>query len=163
MKEIKIFVIMVLVFCLFSSVSADPVVNVDIEPDEPTPTSQITVTADISSEEKIDKVYLEIQECKEDLCFTKENITMNLVNNVYRTSYKLTKKEATYFKYSISIKFENGQWFETEKTDVTLKLISNNGSTNNGNGEDNKTPGFELVLLIVAFIICAFLFKRKRI
>lgn len=161
MKKIKIVIIMVLCFCFFSSISAEPIINVDIEPKEPVAGSQITITADISSENNIDKVYLEIQECKEDLCFTKENKTMNLVNSVYKTTYKLTKTEATYFKYSFSIKFDDGQWYETGKTDVTLKSSSNNG-TNGGDGENKKTPGFELILLIIVLTIFTILLKRKR-
>lgn len=164
MKKIKILGIIIFsIFLLSNNVISETIIDVDIEPDEPEPASQITITADISSENDIDEVYIEIQECKEDLCFQKENVSMNLINGIYRTSYKLTRTTATYFKYSFSIKYENGEWYETEKTNVTLKLDSGNGSTNGGDGQNKTIPGFELIILILAASISIFLLRRKRL
>ncbi|MDH7506876.1 MAG: hypothetical protein QHH15_03710 [Candidatus Thermoplasmatota archaeon] len=162
MKIIKILIMIFLTLCLIGNSSlAEVIVDVDIEPDEPEPASQITITADIKSEKEIDKVYIVIQECKKDLCFTRENVSMNLVDNVYRTTYKLTKTAATYFEYSFSIKFDDGQWFETEITNVMLKSSSNN--SNGGNGENNKTPGFEILLFVIAILLVILLSRRKRL
>ena len=148
---------------LTNNVLAETIINIDIEPDEPEPASQITITADISSEKDINKVYIEIQECKEDLCFQKENITMTKVNSNYQKNYQLQKDEATYFKYSIAILFTDGTWYnQTEKTEITLKPASNNGGTNDGDGEDKNTPGFELILLITA-ISLLILIRKKRL
>jgi len=165
MKKIKIIMMIILGLCLLSiNVTAETIIDVDIEPDEPTPASQITITASISTENEIDKVYVEIQECKDDLCFQKENFTMAKVNNNYQKQYQLLRDEATYFKYSIAILFDDGTWYnQTQKTDVTLKLDSNNGETNGGDNEDNKTPGFELFLLITAISLITLLFRKKRL
>jgi len=164
MKKIKIIIMIILGLCLLNnSVLAETIIDVNIEPDEPEPASQITITADISSEKDIDKVYIEIQECKEDLCFQKENITMTKVNSNYQKNYQLEKDESTYFKYSIAILFTDGSWYnQNEKTEVTLKPASGNGGTNGGDGEDKNTPGFELILLIAA-ISLIILTRRKRL
>lgn len=164
MKKIKIIIMIILGLCLLNnSVLAETIIDVNIEPDEPEPASQITITADISSDKDIDKVYIEIQECKEDLCFQKENITMTKVSSNYQKNYQLEKDEATYFKYSIAILFDDGSWYnQNEKTEVTLKQASGNGGTNGGNGEDDNIPGFELILLITA-ISLIILIRRKRL
>ena len=149
---------------LSSNVTAETIIDVYIEPDEPTPASQITITASISTENEIDKVYVEIQECKDDLCFQKENLTMTKVNNNYQKQYQLLRDEATYFKYSIAILFDDGTWYnQTQKTDVTLKLDSTNGGTNGGDNKYNKTPGFELFLLITVISLVVLLFRKKRL
>jgi len=161
MKKIKIIFMIVLgLSLLLNSVSAATVINVDVEPSEPAPASKITITADISSDKEIDKVYIDIQECKEDMCFLNENVSMLKVNNNYEKEYQLTRDEATYFKYSIAIKFKDGSWYsQAEKTDITLKPSSNNNGTNGGN---NDSPGFELIIVISAVLIAMLLFKRKR-
>ena len=164
MKKIKIIIISILGLCLLNNSVSAETINVDIKPQEPEPASQITITADISSEKQIDKVYIEIQECKEVLCFQKENVTMSKVNNNYQKQYQLTREEATYFKYSIAVLFNDGTWYnQTEKTDVTLKSGSSNGGTNNGDEDDNKIPGFEIFLLIIAISLTILLSKRKRL
>lgn len=162
MKKIKIIILMVLgLSFLFNSVSAKTTINVDIEPNEPAPASKITITANITSDRDIDKVYIDIQECKEDMCFLNENVTMVKVNSNYQKQYQLTRDVATYFKYSIAVKFEDGSWYsQAEKTNITLKPSSNNNGTNGGN---NDTPGFELIILIATVLITIFLFKRKRL
>ncbi len=164
MKKIKIIIMIILGLCLLNNnVLAETIIDVNIEPDEPEPASQITITADISSEKDIDKVYIEIQECKEDLCFLKENITMTKINSNYQKKYQLQKDEATYFKYSIAILFTDGSWYnQTENTEVTLKPDSSNGGTNGGDGEDKNNPGFEFILLITAISFIIFLIRRKR-
>src|SRR4030042_1032694 len=100
MKKIKIIILIILGLSLLcNSVSAETIINVDIEPNEPVPASKITITANISSEKDIDKVYIDIQECKEDMCFLNENVSMLKVNNNYEKEYQLTRDETTYFKY----------------------------------------------------------------
>ena len=162
MNKIKSIIMIILgLFLLSSIVSAETVIDVDIEPDEPAAGSQITIIASISSEKEIDKVYLEIQECKEDLCFQNENVTMTKVNSNYQKQYQLSRTEATYFKYGIAILFEDGTWYaQPEKTDMTLKSGSSN---NGGNGEDKIIPGFEFILLIAVISIVILLFRKKRL
>ena len=165
MKKIKIITMIILGICLLSSnILAATIIDVDVEPDEPAPASQITISASISGESDINKVYIEIQECKEDLCFQNVNLTMTKVNDKYQKQYQLLKDEATYFKYSIAVLFDDGSWYnQTEKTEVTLKLDSNNGGTNNGDGGDKDTPGFELILLLTAISLIILLFRKKRL
>ena len=155
----------ILGLCLLNNnVLAETIIDVNIKPDEPEPASQITITAEISSEKDTDKVYIEIQECKEDLCFQNVNLTMTKVNGKYQKQYQLLKDETTYFKYSIAVLFDDGSWYnQTDKTKVTLKLDSNNGGTNNGDGEDNGIPGFELILLITAISLIILVFRKKRL
>ena len=162
MRKIKIIFMMILGLSLFCNyVSAEPIINVDIDPNEPAPVSQITITASISSEKDINKVYVEIQECKTDLCFQKDNVTMTKVNNDYQKQYELSRSESTYFKYSIAVLFTDGSWYnQSEKTEVTLKV--SNGGTNGGNNGNNDSPGFELIILISAISLTILLLRRKR-
>jgi len=160
MKNILMATIIIIgLFVSNSIVIAIPVVeDVTINPMEPTPLSTVTITATITNGEGIDEVHLMIQECKSDvLCFFMENHTMNLVNGEYQYNYKLQHEDATLFKYNFVI-LSNGKWFITEETtDVYLKLDS--GDSGNGG---NDTPGFELILLLIAIFVGVFLLKRKR-
>jgi len=163
MKNIKIVIMMLLSFCLLSNfVTAETEIEVDVQPAEPAPASSITITASITSEKNIDRVYIEMQECKEDLCFQKDNVSMTKTNNNYQKQYQLVMTEATYFKYSLAILFEDGSWFnQSEKTEITLKPSSN--GTNGGNNGGNDSPGFELILLFAAISLTIVLFRRKRL
>jgi len=148
---------------LNSNVIADPVVEeVIINPVEPTPLSTVTISATITSGDNIDKVCLIIQECKgETLCFLRVNRTMSLVDSNYQCEYKLQHEYATLFKYNFAI-LGDGEWFETEGTNVTLKLDSGNGGTNGGNNGGSSNPGFEFIPLLIAIFVGILLLKRKR-
>lgn len=152
-------------FCLFciTPVLAEPVVEqVVIDPEEPAPKSTVNITTMISSDEDISDVHLLVQECKANLCFQRENVTMSLVDDEYSYEYELSFDDATYFKYNFNI-LSGGKWYETQITNVTLKEESD--GNNNGGTDDNGggTPGFELVSLFIAVSLGVLLFKRKRV
>lgn len=163
-RNLLIVAILSICFCLFcfSPVLAEPVVEqVVIDPEEPEPESTVNVSATISSDENITEVYLLVQECKENLCFQRENVTMSLIDGKYEYEYELNFEETTYFKYNFNI-LSGGKWYETEITNVTLKEKTN-GNNGGTNGNENDAPGFELVSLFVAISLGVLLFKRKRI
>ena len=163
MKKILIATMVFLSLCITSvSAIAEPVVeDVTIVPEEPTRKSTITITATITSEDVIDGVKLNIKECSESYCHAAETLDMNLVNGKYQYEYTLKWSDAVYFNYTfiISIGEEN---FTTDETKVLLKLDSGNGDTNGNGTSDKDSPGFELILLIIAVFIGVILLKRKR-
>lgn len=162
MKKILIATMVFLSLCITSvSAIAAPTVNVVIEPEEPTRKSTVTITATITSEDEIDAVWLQIKECSQSYCHQGENLTMNLVNGKYQYEYALKWSDAVYFNYSFIIS-SGEESFPTEETKVLLKLDSGNGDTNGNGTSGNGSPGFELILLIIAVFIGVILLKRKR-
>ncbi len=142
------------------SVTADPtIIDINIEPTEPTPLSTITFTVTIDNTTNIEDVRFILQECQEDMCFVdKWNESMNIINGVYQTSITLLHKQATQFKYNIAIK-SNETWFTSETTYVNLSIAEQNNPPENNPG-NNSTPGFELVLIL--FSIGFYLVLKKR-
>lgn len=163
-KKISILALIVLSFNIINnSVIAEPVVEVTIEPSEPTPQSSVEATANISFDDDIDEVWISYKECNPNICFRLENISMTLLGDVYSKVLTLENELTTYFNYSLAI-LSNGTWYETDETKVNLKVDSSNGGANGGpSNEDEKgIPSFELILLLIAIIVGIILLKRKR-
>ncbi|MCX6665337.1 MAG: hypothetical protein NT038_04665 [Euryarchaeota archaeon] len=158
-KTIGAIGIMICVFVVFSSmVSADqvpitgePIVNIILEPQEPVIKSDIMFTATILSENTITDVRIVVQECKEGLCYLRNNESMTKINTTtYQKMIPLIKDDSTYISYYIELE-SNGQWYTYPAVNLTLKTNgdSQNGNITNGNGH-HKTPGFEVLLFIIA-------------
>jgi len=170
-RKINIVVILVFLGMLISVsntvIAVDPVADITVEPLEPEPLSTVTFTANITSEDAIDEVYIKIKECKPGLCFSIENVSMSPSGDKYTLDYELKYSEATYFDYWLEIK-SGGSWFTTEKANVTLKVAEDNNDDTNDTtpvvteDDDEGIPGFELITLLFAIIVGVFLFKRKR-
>ena len=142
------------------------IVEVTSEPDEPSALSTITFTAVITSEDDLEEVRLIVQECKESLCFTNGfNESMALVDtDTYETTITLTHNDATYIKYHIKTK-SDGTWHKDDITEFDLEIGTDNGNSNGNNNNENgndKTPGFEIISMMIAIAIGTLAFKRKR-
>jgi len=167
-KQKNILLVALLIGSLLSittNVSADPVIDTAIDPEEPEQLSSFTITADITYDEEIDSVNVTISECEDiELCFLSETFPMQLENGVYTYTYQITRDAATVVKYSYEI-VSNGSSYETEDEAIYLKMISgdddddDDGPADNG---DNGTPGFELIILMVSIAIGIIYIKRKR-
>jgi len=148
---------------------AEPVTNVTVIPDAPEPLSTVSFTANITSEEAVDEVYIKIKECSQSICFLIKNVSMGFDGDEYSVDFTLEHSDATYFDYWLEIK-SGDSWFTTEQANVTLKIeASNEDDNDNGNTggteEDNTDgiPGFEILIFIVAVFIALIFFRRKRL
>jgi hypothetical protein len=166
-RKNTIFVIVLFLgLCLsIVSVKADPVIDVTIDPVEPEPHDTVMFYATITSDEEILEVRIIMQECNDQICFSRSNESMDLVGDVYQEKFELEKSTATYIKYWLEV-YTADSYTETDPTNVTLKIESGNG---NGNGDENgdedggdDSPGFEILTLLIAVSIAFILLKRKR-
>jgi len=138
------------------------VVEVTLDPEDPAPQSTITFTAVITSEDTLEEMKLIVQECKEGLCYISSfNESMATVDtDTYQASVTLIHDDATYIKYHLEIK-SDGTWYKNDLTEFDLKVGSDNGNTTPN--DTDKTPGFELIILIIAIGVGFILFRKKRL
>ncbi|MBN1861200.1 MAG: hypothetical protein JW840_07045 [Candidatus Thermoplasmatota archaeon] len=164
MKNKQIMLLCILIIGMLGTtigqaVTAEPQVEaVTFNPSDPTVQSTVTVTATISGD-TIDAVYFIYKECDPELCKLTENVSMSETSEgVYETTFTLTYDKATYMTYHFNI-YSGGSWKETDNVDVTLQP-KQNGDTN-GN-DNNQSPGFELLFVLVALSILVIVFGKKR-
>ena len=169
-KRIMIGTIVLLSFFLSATLFAvaEPVLeSFTIDPEEPAPLSDITVTADIGGE-GITAVVVHIKECNDrpeypKVCFSEQEITMSEVETgKYTASLTLQEEKANYIQYYFDITVDGEVVRLLEDTWKNyLKIDSSNGQSN-GDG-DNGTPGFEFIVLITAIGMGFVLFRKKRL
>ena len=132
--------------------------NVTIQPENPAPSSTVTLTVTITDTNDIEGVWLIVKECDANtgVCFQKQNVSMTKIEGTdnYQKEVVLKHNDATYISYHLEIE-SNGEWFIEDSTDVNLEIKGDNGET-------NDTPGFVLVTLLATVSIGLLLFKRKR-
>lgn len=118
-------IVLILAIC-FQPVNAmgeDPVIiDITISPDDPTPLSTITFTAEINGE-NITEVYLRVKEADENLCMPTRNVSMDKINEgIYECNITLEYAYATYIEYTPVVNC-NGSWYEFEWYNKTLYII----------------------------------------
>ena len=145
----------------------DPVVDVTVDPEEPEVESTVSFSADITSDNTIEEVYLRIKECTDSICYPLKNVSMDGSGSIYSLDYNLEYSDATYFDYWLEIKTDDS-WFKTDSARIYMKEKPDNNG-NNGDttvveeDKDKSIPGFELLTLFIALIISLILCKRKRL
>lgn len=143
--------------------AAEPtVVEIDYDPQNPEVASTVTFRATVSGED-ITAVQIIVQECNEQVCFVKHNISMNKVGtSEYQTDVELTHDDATIIKYNLEIE-SDGVWYDFKDDIKQFNLVpKTNGDQTNGNGNTNSTPGFEFIPIVVSIVFVLFIYKRKR-
>jgi len=166
------FTVLSLIFILFLTsfaVAADPVVNnIIVNPENPNSVSTFTVSADISGE-GISRVNLTISGCNEDVCFTDltQNVEMDLKSQgkyEAEITFNDPDEKANNIKYLFEIALENGTEYRFSdpswKTYVNIDDNEDNGV--NDQADDNSTPGFEFIFVLVALFISLLLYYKKR-
>ena len=146
------------------NVTAEPVVDISVIPEEPEPLDTLTFTATVTSDEDIDEVNLIIKECKynPDLCFKRTIVPMMLDGKSYQAEYELEYSDATYISYYLEI-ISGDYTNDTEQINLTLKIDSSNENTNEADSDDeDKSPGFEIIIFIAAVLIIFILIRKKR-
>jgi len=148
--------------CFASSfiVIAEPTYEITLDPSGPAPLATITFTAEISSDDTISEVYLVVKECRDDICYIDGfNESMSeITSGQYEKEITLTHSDANNIEYWLVIN-SNGTWYDYQ-TDFEQKDLKE--TANGGNGDSNKTPGFEMTVFIVSIALLLIIFKKKR-
>lgn len=143
--------------------AADPsVVNIEYDPQNPEVASTVTFRATVSGED-ITADQIIVQECNEQVCFVKHNISMNKADtSEYQIDVELTRDDASIVKYNLKIE-SDGVWYDFKDDIKQFNLVpKTNGDQTNGNDNTNGTPGFELIPIVVSIVFVLFIYKRKR-
>jgi hypothetical protein len=167
-KKFMLFAVIISIFgaTSFSTVEAELTFGeITVSPSVPTAKSTITISistsGDIPSELRVI-----VEECdgRTGICFSDfQNVSMSLISmENYQTSVTLKHTEATYINCTIVAKI-NGTWTPHAKWKIVNLSENTNGNTN-GNDDDsnNKTPGFEAVLIIIAIGVSLIAIRQKR-
>jgi hypothetical protein len=144
----------------------DPVVSeITFYPLEPYALSTINFTAAITSEQTVENVRIIVQECYEGLCYSDMiNESMTTTDGTtYHGTVTLTKNDATYIKYHVEYVL-NGIFNTSQTTRLNLSESPNpDDNGNNGGGDHQKTPGFELLSFLVVIGLGALILRKKRL
>jgi hypothetical protein len=164
-KNIVVFIALVVMSFFLTDIGvavAPTIGEVVINPERPEHGSDVTFSVDIAGD-NVSSVWLVFKECKENLCYKNKNISMTKSGDRYEANVTLENEDATYITYHIEVN-SNGEWFHSESVNLTLaeKTDGNQNGNNNGN-TDKGTPGFELVLFIVAVGLATLLLRKKRL
>lgn len=146
--------------------------NITLDPEEPARQSDVTFTVDVTGD-NIEEVWLTVEECTDTptyFCHIQLlNVSMtNVEGNTWEVTEKLVFDDTTEGHCWLVAK-SNGIWYDyrSDKTKYTNFSVvpGDNGADNNGtDGSDNKgkSPGFELMLVIVSIVVALFIYKKKR-
>lgn len=161
-----LFVISIITATVGSAVAVLPTLGeVTLNPEYPTRLSTVTFTADVIGE-NINTVKIAVLECNatSGLCeLNRDNVTMQLVGvSTYKATVTLNYPTASYLSY----------WFYVQNNSETIVLPNTQGmkvnlsinpiNGNNGNNNGGDSPGFEVVVFIVAVCGMIILLGRKR-
>jgi len=164
MKKSLMIGVLLLGMCVvnaFAVGAAEPTITID--PESPAPASEVTFSVEIS-DDNVSEVWLIVTECKgSTFCYTPQNVSMSeseVENNTYEVDVTLEYDDSTYITYSVNVKSDVG-WEKSEDHTVYLSVPSNGDQSSNGD-DNNQTPGFELIPMMLSIAIIVFIFKRKR-
>ena len=154
--------LMILILSIFTiiPVSAEPTITLD--PETPYPQSSVTFTANLADVDTTN-VYILVQECNGDtgVCYpdeTNASMTQKTADS-YDVTITLKHNDATYIQYTLLVE-NNSEW--TKYSELT-KVNLGEKPSDNGDGTENGTPGFEFVVLLFSIMfISLILYKRKR-
>jgi len=132
--------------------------DISVSPSSPAPQSTITLSISLSGDTP-SEVRVRVEQCNGNsgICFADvQNVSMPLVSTgSYQTSVTLKHSDATYINCTVLAKVD-GNWV------LSAKWKRVDLSENPDGPGDNGTPGFELVVLLVAVGLSFILIRRKR-
>ena len=136
----------------------DPIVGeIILNPEKPKMQSDVTFTVDISGD-SISSVRLVINECNKDtgICHISRNISMSKKSgDTYEAKIMLEWDDVNSIKYQISLE-SDGKWIQYEEHTTYLALDSD------GSSDSNDSPGFEIMVFLIAIIGVVLLFKKFK-
>ncbi len=131
--------------------------TITVTPSAPTALSTVTISTPISGEAP-SEVRVTVEECNGNtgICYPDiQNVSMPLVgSSIYRANVTLKHSDATYITLKVVTK-SSGVWQEASQKRVNLSATPDG---NNG----KKSPGFELVVFVVAIGVILIALGRKR-
>ena len=164
-KKLILCVILTSIFgaSLASAAAADLTFGeIAASPSSPAALSTVTFSIDISGAAP-SEVKVTVEECNGDtgICYPDiQNISMSLgTDGNYEADVTLKHSDATYITCQVVAKTD-GNWTSSSKKTVNLSESSNGDTNGDGN---NNTPGFEVMLLLIAIGALILLIGRKRI
>jgi hypothetical protein len=162
-KIIPIIVAISILGAIASAVAAAGLVTfgtMTITPTEPAALSTITISIPITGEAP-SEVRVTVEECNGNtgVCYPDiQNVSMALSNTGnYEAEVTLKHADATYLTCQVFAKI-SGAWESSARKNVDLSE-----SPNGNNGGDDKTPGFEVVVFVIAIGISLILLRRQRV
>lgn len=162
-KSMKIVLsIVILLGIYFSAMGSATASDVSIDPTDPVVGSSVTFTAEIYD---ANAVYIIVKECTSEFCFPPQNVSMPKIDDdTYEMPVLLQHDDAVYIEYQLVVESDMG-WETSEWTKVYLLEKPDNGETNDAsNGDDDDgTPGFGVISVMMSIIIGMLLFQRKRL
>ncbi|HIH28341.1 MAG TPA: hypothetical protein HA260_00905 [Thermoplasmata archaeon] len=136
-----------------------PIGTITVSPSAPAALSTITISVPISGEAP-SEVRVKVEECNGNtgICYPDiQNVSMPLASSsIYRAEVTLKHSDATYITVTVIAKI-NGAWQESSQKKVNLSV-----TPDGNNGDDNGSPGFELVVMVMAIGVSLILISRKR-
>ncbi len=143
---------------------AEPTIGIPIlEPPIPTVKARVQVSVDVSGDD-IAFVKLNIEECngKTGVCHPTKNLTMGKISDItYTGNLTLAYSDTTYITYWIAVQY-GSLWKEGPKTKLNLSTSQPDHNQTNGSGNNKKSPGFEIPLIVIAVAVSLILIGRKR-
>ena len=145
--------------------------KISISPVKPTRQSKVNFSVDVTGD-NIEEVRVKVEECVGDpnspdyFCYTGLlNVSLSNVSGTWKGTGTLQYSNSDEGHCWLVVK-SNGVWYDfkndkTTWTNFTIVPASNNG-TNGGGDSTDKTPGFELILVIVSIVVALFIYKKKR-
>ena len=167
MKIERKFVLLVVVMSVLgatfvSAATAGPTFGeITLSPTAPTALSTVTLSVTLSGDTP-SEVRVTVEECngRTGICYPDiQNVSMSLFSaGNYKTNVTLKHADATYITCHAVAK-TSGTWTSSPEKKINL---SENTNGNDGN-DDKKTPGFEVVLFLIAIGVSLIVLARKRV
>jgi hypothetical protein len=177
-KKLKNVLVIILVagLCLtiagLAAADEPSVGKISISPQEPTRESEVNFSVSVTGD-NIEKVYVKVEECVGDpdspdyFCYAGLlNVSLTDVSGTWKGPGTLQYANSDEGHCWLVVK-SNGTWYDfkndkTTWTNFDIVAANNNGNGTNGGDSTDKTPGFELILLIVSIVVALFIYKKKR-
>lgn len=148
--------------------------EIRISPEEPTRQSEVNFSVSVTGD-NIEKVYVKVEECVGDpdspdyFCYTGLlNVSLTNVGGTWKGTGTLQYDNSDEGHSWLVVK-SNGTWYDfkndrTTWTNFTIVPADDGADGNGADGGDStdKTPGFELILVIVSIVVALFIYKKKR-
>jgi hypothetical protein len=160
---ITIFVIGVFLSTVNIIVLAEPVVgDIILTPRNPAPQSDVTFSVDIDGND-VSSVKIIISECNKEIgiCHAPpQNVSMKKIgDNSYEAKVTLKHDDVTSITYHVEIN-SGGKWVKYDE--YTTALSINSGDSDSIKNDSNGTPGFEIIVFLIAIIFVVTLFKKVK-
>jgi hypothetical protein len=147
-----------------SAATAEPTIGIPVLiPNNPTAKSKIQFSVDVSGDD-ITFVKLNVEECnaKTGICHQAQNLTMSKISDItYTQDVTLTYSDTTYITYWIAVQY-GSLWKDSTKTKLNLTVPQPDHNQTNGSGDNKKSPGFEIPIIVIAIAVSLILLGRKR-